>query len=69
MLSEGSFIVNLRASAIEDKGDDPSGIIIGCYPNPAYSEVTFNIEAARLLDNVSLTISDISGKTVASGRG
>jgi hypothetical protein len=53
-------------SGIIKETENPSGIMINCYPNPANTEVTFSINAVRHFNNVSITITDLQGNTVGN---
>ncbi|MCL5990668.1 MAG: T9SS type A sorting domain-containing protein [Bacteroidetes bacterium] len=65
-VSEGSF--QLITSVVDlDDGDNQNSefAVINCYPNPTAGNVTFQFLAKRDLNNVSLEITDLTGRVVA----
>lgn len=53
-------------SGIIDDGGSPSELMIGCFPNPANTEVAFSIEASRYFGEVSITLTDELGNTIGN---
>ena len=54
----GAFASEINANTPE--------LMLNCFPNPANTEVTFSIEAARGFEEVSITITDLQGNKISS---
>jgi hypothetical protein len=66
IISEGSF--PLVTSVVDlDDGDNQNSefAMINCYPNPTAGNVTFQFMAKHDLNNVTLEITDLTGRVVA----
>ena len=63
-LSSGE--VTTLITGITKEIDPPSELMLNCFPNPANTEVTFSIEAARGFEEVSITITDLQGNKISS---
>ena len=64
-MTEGSFPLVTSVIDLDDDNQNSDFAIINCYPNPTAGNVTFQFMAKHDLTNVSLEITDLTGRVVA----